>query len=68
MIRKTYRIRATLTLGAFHSVPVAVCSVVWDESHPNQQTRQPPVRSENCQCLMDKVGSPSYGHIFARNM
>jgi len=29
------------------TVSVAVWSVGWDESHPNQQIRQPPIQSEN---------------------
>jgi len=57
--------------GIFHSVWVAVWSAGWDEtaqSHPNQQTRQPPIQSEKYQCRIDTVSSPDDGHTVARNM
>jgi len=38
------------------------------QSHPNQQTRQPPIQSEKYQCRIDTVSSPDDGHIVARNM
>ena len=46
--------------GIFHSV--------WDETHPNQQTRQSPRQSEKYQCHIDTVSSPDDGHTVARNM
>ena len=51
--------------GIFHS---AIWSAGWDEIHPNQQTRQPPVQSEKYQCRIDTVSSPDDGHTVARNM
>ena len=47
---------------------VAVWSACWDESHPNQQTKQPPIQSEKYQCRVDTIISPDDGHIVARNM
>ena len=38
------------------------------ESHPDQQTRQPPTQSEKYQCRTDTVSSPDDGHTVARNM
>ena len=38
------------------------------QSHPNQQTRQPPIQSEKYRCRKDTVSSPDDGHIVARNM
>ena len=38
------------------------------ESHPNQQTRQPPIHIETYQCRIDRVNSPDDGHKVARNM
>jgi len=52
----------------FHSLWVAVWSAGWDETHPNQQTRQPPIQSELYQCRIDTVSSPDDVHIVARNM
>jgi len=37
-------------------------------SHPNQQTRQPPILSERYQCRIETVSSSDDGHIVARNM
>ena len=70
-----YMFRATmcpssgeLTVSLQHLVLVAVWSAGWDDSHPNQQTRQPPIQSEKYQCRIDTVDSPDDGHIVARNM
>jgi len=52
----------------FHSVWVAVQSAGWDETHPNQQTRQPPIHNEKYQSRIDRVNSPDDGHVVARNM
>ena len=41
---------------------------LFQKSHPNQQTRQPPIQSEKYQCHIDIVGSPDDGHIVAQNM
>ena len=38
-------------------------STGWDETHPNQQTREPPIQSEKYQCRIDTVSSPDDGHI-----
>jgi len=57
-----------LTVSLQHLVLVAVWSAGWDDSHPNQQTRQPPIQSEKYQCRIDTVDSPDDGHIVARNM
>ena len=40
----------------------------YDESHPNQQTKQPPTQSEKYQFRIDTASSPDDGHIVARNM
>jgi len=47
---------------------MTVWSAGWDETHPNQQTRHPPIQSEKYQCRIDTVSSPDDGHVFARNM
>ena len=66
IIRRTYCIYATL--GTCYSVWMTVWSAGWDETHPNQQTRQPPIHSEKYQCRIDIVSSADDGHIVARNM
>jgi len=38
------------------------------ESHPNQQTRQPPIQNEKDQCHIDTVSSPDDGNIDVQNM
>jgi len=43
-------------------------SAGWDETHPNQQTRQPTMQSEKYQRRIDTVSSPDDGHAVARNM
>jgi len=47
---------------------MVVWSAGWDESHPNQQTRQPPIQSEKYQCRIDTLSSPDDGHTDAQNM
>jgi len=44
----------------------SLCIGGW--SHPNQQTRQPPIDSKKYQCPIDTVSSPDDGHIVARDM
>ena len=43
--------------GIFHSEWVAVWSAGWDETHPNQQTRQPPtyLLTPWCRVLLEKL-------------
>ena len=48
---------------------MAVRSAGWDETtHPNQQTRQPPIYNGKYQCRIDTVGSVDDGQLVARNM
>jgi hypothetical protein len=60
--------------GIFHSVRVVFRSAGWNEtgmkleSHPNQQTRQPPIQGEKYQCRIDTVRNPDDGHIIVRNI
>jgi len=66
IIRRTYYIYAT-------PVFFTLCGwlsglLVGNESHPNQQTRQPPTQREKYQCRIDTVSSPDDVHIVARNM
>jgi len=68
IIRRTYFIHATLvffTLYGWLSGLLVGMRLYWDEtaqSHPNQQSRQPPIQSEKCQCRIDTVSSPDDGH------
>ena len=61
----------TLILGIFILTSLHVSGnnmTGWNETHPNQQTRQPPIQSEKYQCRIDTVSSPDDEHIVARNM
>jgi len=58
IIRRNYCIYATLF---FSSLWVAA----WAAS---QQTRQPPIQSEEYRCRIDTANFPDDGHIVARNM
>jgi len=71
IIRRTYCIYATLvffTLYGWLSGLLVGMRLVSTKSHPNHQTRQPPIKSEKYQCRIDRVISPDDGHIVARNM
>jgi len=46
----------------------SVYSAGWDETYPNQQTRQPLIQNEKYQCRLNTVCSLYDGHIVARNM
>ena len=65
-----------LTVSMLHSY-FSLCTYGWLsgllvgmrlESHPDQQTRQPPTQREKYQCRIDRVSSSDDGHIVARNM
>ena len=58
IIRRTYCIYATLVFFTVYG---------W-LSGLMQQSRQPPIHSENYQCHIDTVSSADDGHIVARNM
>ena len=60
IIRRTYCIYATLVFLTLYGWLSG-----WDESHPNQSTRQPPIQSEKYQCRIDIVSSSDDGHVVA---
>ena len=53
-------------IGLCHSVWVASGRLFGVSLQPTDQT--PPIHSDKYQCRIDKVFSPDYGHIVARNM